>query len=117
AAPPLPAGAAACGGVYECAVGRHLTVAALEPRFWRRFLEVVGLPGLDAFASELPELEARLRERPLADWLELLDGEEVCAGPVATLAEARAEFGTTPPGRAANLGEHTEAWRAQLRAR
>ena len=117
AAPPLLTGAAACYRVYACADGRHLTVAALEPRFWQRFLELVGLPGLDAFAPELPELAARLRERPLADWLELLDGEEVCAGPVATLAEARAEFGTTPPGRAADLGEHTEAWRAQLRAR
>ncbi|HEY2936214.1 MAG TPA: CaiB/BaiF CoA-transferase family protein [Gaiellaceae bacterium] len=116
AAPPLLTGAAACYRVYECADGRYLTVAALEPRFWQRFLELVRLPGLDAFAPELPKLEARLRERPLAEWLELLDGEEVCAGPVAALAEAAQEFGGAPRGESAALGEHTEAWREDLRA-
>jgi crotonobetainyl-CoA:carnitine CoA-transferase CaiB-like acyl-CoA transferase len=114
AAPPLLTGSAACYRIYACADGRHLTVAALEPRFWRRFLEVVGLPGLDAFAPELPELEARLRERPLAEWLALLDGEEACAGPVATIEEAAAEFGGGPPRAPAALGEHTEAWRREL---
>ena len=104
AAPPLLTGAAACYRVYECADGRYLTVAALEPRFWRRFLDLVRLPGLDAFAPELPELEARLRERPLAEWLELLDREEVCAGPVAALGEAAQEFGTPPRGESAAPG-------------
>jgi len=117
AAPPLLTGAAACYRVYECGDGRYLTVAALELRFWQRFLELVGLPGLDAFAPELPGLEARLRERPLAEWLELLDGEEVCAGPVAALAEAAQECGAAPRGESAPLGEHTDAWRQELHAR
>ena len=105
-APPILTGAAACYRVYETADGRGLTVAALEPRFWQRFCELVGLPELDAFAPALPELEARLRERPLDDWLELFDGEEVCAGPVA----ARQPLA----GEAPTLGRHTEAWRAEL---
>ena len=42
------------------------------------------------------------------------DGEDVCVGPVATLAEAAADLGTPPPGRAAALGEHTERWRQEL---
>ena len=117
AAPPLLTGAAACYRSYECADGRHLTVAALEPRFWQRFLELVGLPGLDALAPELPELEARLRERPLAEWLELFDGEEVCAGPVAKLTEAVTDFGAAPRGESATLGEHTDAWRQELGTR
>jgi alpha-methylacyl-CoA racemase len=108
-APPILTGAAACYRVYETADGGRLTVAALEPRFWERFCELVGLPGLPAFAEELPELETRLRERPLAAWLELFDGEEVCAGPVA-------ERGPLT-GEAPVLGEHTEAWRAELSAR
>jgi alpha-methylacyl-CoA racemase len=105
-APPILTGAAACYRVYETGGGGRLTVAALEPRFWRRFCDLVGLPDLPAFAPELPELEARLRERPLVEWLELFDGEEVCAGPVA----ARTPLAGTAPA----LGEHTEAWRAAL---
>src|SRR5207302_3594734 len=46
-APPILTGAAACYRVYETADGRGLTVAALEPRFWQRFCELVGLPELD----------------------------------------------------------------------
>jgi alpha-methylacyl-CoA racemase len=105
-APPILTGAAACYRVYETGGGGRLTVAALEPRFWRRFCDLVGLPDLPAFAPELPELEARMRERPLVEWLELFDGEEVCAGPVA----ARTPLAGTAPA----LGEHTEAWRAAL---
>jgi alpha-methylacyl-CoA racemase len=105
-APPILTGAAACYRVYETADGRGLTVAALEPRFWERFCELVGLPGLAAFAPALPELETRLRERPLDEWLELFDGEDVCAGPVA----AREPL----TGEAPRLGEHTEAWRQLL---
>jgi len=33
---------------------------------------------------------------------------------VATIAEAAADLGTPPPGRAAALGEHTSAWRREL---
>ena len=105
-APPILTGAAACYRVYETADGRGLTVAALEPRFWRRFCELVGLPDLDGYAPALPELEARLRERPLDAWLELFDGEEVCAGPVAQRAAVT--------GEAPALGEHTAAWTAEL---
>lgn len=115
AAPRFLTGGAACYRVYETEDGRFLTVAALEPRFWRRLCELVGLPELEdrAFEPELPELAARLRERPLAAWLELFEGEEVCAGPVSTLAEA-AEFGAPVEGCAPALGEHTHAWRTEL---
>jgi alpha-methylacyl-CoA racemase len=105
-APAILTGGAACYRIYETGDGGRLTVAALEPRFWERFCELVGLPGLPAFAPSLPELEARLRERPLAEWLELFDGEEVCAGPVAPRPELR--------GEAPSLGAHTEAWRREL---
>jgi crotonobetainyl-CoA:carnitine CoA-transferase CaiB-like acyl-CoA transferase len=108
-APPILTGAAACYRVYETGDGGRLTVAALEPRFWDRFCELVGLPGLPALAPALPELEARLRERPLVEWLELFEGEEVCTGPVAEREPLR--------GRAPTLGEHTEAWRGELSAR
>ncbi len=116
---PLPrflTGGVACYSIYETADGRHLTVAALEPKFWVRLVELVGLPELAArqFEPELPELAAVIATRPLAAWLALFDGEDVCVGPVATLAEAAAEFGTPDAGASAALGAHTDAWRREL---
>jgi len=116
--PKLLTGGVACYRIYATADGRYLTVSALEPKFWQRLCEVVGLPELVSrqWEPRLPELEQLIASRPLAEWLELFDGEDVCAGPVATLDEAAREFGddavkAAPP----RLGEHTEAWRTELR--
>jgi len=114
--PRLLTGGVACYRTYPTADGRFLTVAALEPRFWQRLCEVLGHEEWTnrAFEPELPELQSLLASRPLAAWLELFDGEEVCVGPVATLEEAAAEFGSPVDGVAPSLGEHTEAWRDEL---
>jgi crotonobetainyl-CoA:carnitine CoA-transferase CaiB-like acyl-CoA transferase len=89
--PRLLTGGVACYRVYETADGRYLTVAALEPKFWRRLCELLELPELveRAFEPELPELTSLLRSRSLRDWLDLLEGEETCVGPVLTIEEAR----------------------------
>jgi crotonobetainyl-CoA:carnitine CoA-transferase CaiB-like acyl-CoA transferase len=95
-------------------------VGALEPKFWQRLCEVVGRPDLaerqfdpdqEAVATEIG---AAIAKRPLAEWLELMDGEDVSAGPVWTIEEAAAEFGLEPASAAPTLGEHTDAWRAEL---
>lgn len=116
-APRMLTGGLACYGVYATADGRFLTVGALEPKFWGRLCELIGRPDLverhlDPSAAD--DLAAVFGGRPLAEWLDLFDGEDVCVGPVWTLDEAAAEFGTPVEGRAAGLGEHTEAWRAEL---
>ncbi len=115
--PKLLTGGVACYRIYETADGRHLTVSALEPKFWQRLCEVVGLPELipRQWEPRLPELEHLIGSRPLAEWLELFDGEDVCAGPVATLEEAAREFGLDEHAAPPRLGEHTDAWRAELR--
>ncbi len=109
-------GALACYRIYETSDGRHLTIAALEAHFWRRLCELLERPDLLARAHDAhAELEEIVRGRTLAEWLELFDGEDVCAGPVATLADAAATFGRPAPVAAAPaLGEHTIAWRAEL---
>jgi crotonobetainyl-CoA:carnitine CoA-transferase CaiB-like acyl-CoA transferase len=115
--PKLLTGGVACYRVYATADGRFLTVAALEPKFWQRLCELVALPELAGrqWEPRLPELEQAIASRPLADWLELFDGEDVSAGPVSTLAEATAEFsGGEQLGTAPTLGEHTLAWRTAL---
>ena len=114
--PRLLTGGVACYRTYPTADGRWLTIAALEPKFWQRLCELVGLPELEgrAYEQRLPELEDAIAARPLADWLGLFDGEDVCAGPVWTLKEAAAEFGRPRSDPAPALGEHTVAWREEL---
>jgi alpha-methylacyl-CoA racemase len=113
-------GGLACYRIYATADGRWLTVGALEPKFWQRLCEVVGRPELSARQFDLDqealgtELGDAIAERTLAEWLALMDGEDVSAGPVWTVAEAEKEFGFEPAGPPPALGEHTEAWRAEL---
>lgn len=92
--PRLLTGGAACYRIYETADGRHLTVAALEPKFWQNLCALLERPDLRdrAFESDLPELAALFRSRPLADWRTLLEGKDTCVGPVLTLREAAAEL-------------------------
>ena len=93
--PRLLTGGAACYRIYETADGRYLTVAALEPKFWQRLCELLERPDLvdRAFEPELPELADVLRARPLAHWLQLLEHEDTCVGPVLSLEEAAHELG------------------------
>jgi crotonobetainyl-CoA:carnitine CoA-transferase CaiB-like acyl-CoA transferase len=116
-------GALACFRVYPTADGRHLTLGALEPKFFARVCELIGRPELverqyaDAQDELAHELGAIFARRPLAEWLTVFEGEDVCIGPVATRAEAAAEFGGPPSrGEDAALGEHTAAWRAAVGA-
>ena len=118
--PRMLTGGLACYRTYATADGRHLTVGALEPKFFTRLCEVVGRPELAErqYGREQEELVSELgaifAERSLAEWLELFDGEDVCVGPVWTRKEAASEFGAPLADRAPSLGEHTEHWRAEL---
>jgi len=117
--PRLLTGGLACYRIYATADGRFLTVGALEPKFFARLCELVGRHELaerqyaedqDALAAQLAAIFA---EKALGHWLALFDGEDVCVGPVWTLAEAAAEFGSAA-GEAVPLGAHTDAWRREL---
>jgi crotonobetainyl-CoA:carnitine CoA-transferase CaiB-like acyl-CoA transferase len=118
--PRLLTGGLACYDTYATADGRHLTVGALEPKFFVRLCELIDRPQLserqytedqEPLAEELAQV---FSSRPLAHWLRVFESEDVCVGPVATLAEAAADLGTPPPGRASELGAHTDAWQREL---
>ncbi len=91
--PRVLTGGVACYRIYATADDRWLTVAALEPKFWRNLCDLLERPDLveRQFEPELPELEQLIRTRTLADWLALLEGRDTCVGPVLTLQEAAAE--------------------------
>jgi alpha-methylacyl-CoA racemase len=116
----LLTGGLACYRVYPTADGRHLTLGALEPRFFERLCELVARPELserqfdgdqEALASELASI---FSTRSLNDWLRIFDREDVCVGPVATRAEAAPAFGSTEVPEPVPLGAHTELWREEL---
>jgi crotonobetainyl-CoA:carnitine CoA-transferase CaiB-like acyl-CoA transferase len=118
--PRLLTGGLACYRTYATSDGRHLTVGALEPKFFARLCELLGRAELterqyadeqEALADELARV---FSAQTLEHWLSAFDGHDVCVGPVATLAEAAADLGTPAPGHAPALGAHTEAWRREL---
>jgi alpha-methylacyl-CoA racemase len=69
-------------------------VAALEPKFWTRLCELLERPDLAerAYEPRLRELEELFRGRTLREWLDLLEGDETCVGPVLRLDEAAREL-------------------------
>ena len=121
---PLPrflTGGLACYRIYPTSDGRQLTVGALEQKFFVRLCEQIDRPELaqqqfDPEGQEglAAELGATFATRPLAEWLRRFDGEDVCVGPVATLAEGAAAFGERTDLPSAPVGQHTDAWRSEL---
>jgi alpha-methylacyl-CoA racemase len=87
-----------CYQVYACADG-WITVAALEPKFWNRLCELLGVVELSdcAFATgdeaqrTVARLQAVLAARTRAQWRAHFGGEDVCCEPVLSVAEALAD--------------------------
>lgn len=95
---PLPAvgqsfvtGGVPCYNVYETADGRYMTLAALEPKFWQAFCEVVEREDLldSAYDSDaVGEVRVVFRQRTQAEWTEVFGDVDACCEPVQTVAEA-----------------------------
>jgi crotonobetainyl-CoA:carnitine CoA-transferase CaiB-like acyl-CoA transferase len=87
-------GAHPCYHVYRCADG-WMTVAALEPKFWTRLCELLGVEDLrDAAFSTgddaqivADRLEGVFITRTRAQWREHLGGQDVCCEPVLSIEE------------------------------
>jgi crotonobetainyl-CoA:carnitine CoA-transferase CaiB-like acyl-CoA transferase len=85
--------------LYPTRDGRHMALAALEPKFFQRFCEVAGCSHLTGSgltvgaegAAVTAELERVFAARTLADWTTLLAGTDCCCEPVQTAAEATAD--------------------------
>ena len=92
-------GAAPFYDTYACKDGKHVAVGALEPQFYARMLEGLGLDpaGLPAQMdrSGWPVLReaigGALAERSRDQWSAVFDGVDACVTPVVELAETLAE--------------------------
>ena len=118
--PRLLTGGLACYRIYTTADGRHLTVGALEPKFFRRLCELLDRVDLsdrqyhDDQNGLAVELASIFTTRSLTDWLAHFGDEDVCVGPVWTRDEAATSFGSQDAATEVLLGAHTEAWRREL---
>jgi len=82
--------------VYECADGKWVSVAPIEGRFRKEFLQRIGMdPALlgdqldpSNWEHARSALAAHLKQRTRADWCALLEGTDACFAPVLSLAEA-----------------------------
>lgn len=85
-----------CYDYYETKEGRYVTLATLEPRFWRRFCEIIDREDLiEKQYSEGEEkeevrriLEEKFKSRTMEEWEDILGEEEVMFAPVKDLKEA-----------------------------
>ncbi|MCA9941529.1 MAG: CoA transferase [Anaerolineales bacterium] len=69
--------------LYETRDG-WVALAALEPHFWRRFLDAMGSGGENAGISPAPDLAHFFRQRPTAEWLAWARAHDI---PLAAVAE------------------------------
>jgi crotonobetainyl-CoA:carnitine CoA-transferase CaiB-like acyl-CoA transferase len=84
----------ACYDVYSTKDGRYLSVGALEDKFWSKLCTRVGRPEWISL-KDVDEEQARLRnelqelflQKDQKEWLELLEKEDTCVGPVYDLEE------------------------------
>lgn len=82
--------------VYETSDGLHMSVGAIEGKFYREFVRTIGLVETDLpnrfDRSRWPELRAlfatRFRSRSRVAWEEAFDGVDACVTPVLSPAEA-----------------------------
>lgn len=83
--------------VYATSDGRHVSVGALEPRFYAELLRRLGLDGDPDLPDQhdvarWPELRRRLAEtfakRTQREWAGVFEGSDACVTPVLSYAEA-----------------------------
>lgn len=86
-----------CYNIYETQDGKHVTLAALEYKFWHTFCSRIG--HLELLPFHLPVgpgereeainlLQAIFKTKTRDEWLAELAGIDACVGPVYTLDEA-----------------------------
>lgn len=82
---------------YECADGTFISIGSIEPQFYALLREKLGLSGDPDFDAQhdkgkWPALKEKFaaifKSQPRAHWNALLEGTDVCYGPIVSMAEA-----------------------------
>lgn len=82
-------------GIWRAADGLYLVTTDMEPRYWRIFVEAIGLPELAdrqmdtaAWSAMKSQIATVMATRTRADWLALLESAGTQYAPILTIAEA-----------------------------
>jgi alpha-methylacyl-CoA racemase len=80
--------------IYETADAKHVAIGAIEPQFYAELLQMLGLDPAEwpQDRDRWRDLSERMAEvfkgRTRAQWVELLEGTDVCFAPVLDFSEA-----------------------------
>lgn len=89
-------GGVPCYQVYSTGDGRFMSLGALEPKFFATFCELAGVPDLASSVyatgeegdAVIRQLQKLFLTKTQQEWVDLLQGAEVCCEPVRTMSEA-----------------------------
>lgn len=92
----LLSGAAPFYRCYLCSDGRYIAVGAIEPQFYRKFLDAMAATEFARYEQRDPSfwpalsalLEAKFATRTLEGWLALLEPLDACINAVLTVEES-----------------------------
>ena len=85
----------ACYQVYPTKDGRHMSLGALEPKFWKNFCEAIGrrdlinkqfIEGEDRLRV-IEEIQALFKTRSQEEWVDFFKDVDACCEPILTLEE------------------------------
>jgi alpha-methylacyl-CoA racemase len=82
-------------GVYECADGKHVSLGALEQKFWVNFCQMVNKPEWlsSQFAAEEEgarvrgEIAVLFKQKTRDEWLKLTEIHDICLSPIRELED------------------------------
>lgn len=85
----------ACYQVYPTKDGRHMSLGALEPKFWKNFCEAVGKKDLilkqfiegDERVRIIQEIKGLFGTKTQKEWIDFLKEVDACCEPILTLNE------------------------------
>jgi alpha-methylacyl-CoA racemase len=93
----LDGGAAPFYAVYRTREGQHISVAAVEPKFYAELLRLTGLEKEKNFPAQFDRAKWPMMRQRLAtifaaktreEWSALMEGTDACFAPVLTMQEA-----------------------------
>ncbi len=88
-------GSIPCYNIYKTKDNKFITIAALEPKFWSRFAEMVHREDLvdrqfakgEEFTKVYSEVQDIFMTKTRAEWVAFFEGNDVCVEPVNELDE------------------------------
>ena len=85
----------ACYQVYPTKDGRHISLGALEPKFWKKFCEAIGRKDLipkqfiegEERVQIIEEIRELIKTKTQKEWIEIFKNTDACFEPILTLEE------------------------------